>query len=327
MDKKLLLDIFHVPARTFFEEQMSLFIKNYLNKYRIDYNEDKHGNIYNLSYPDKPILNSHMDTVQDENDSMLQHFAKIRGNVLSGYGTIGADDKCGIYLILDIIRERKVNFLFTVEEEIGCVGAGHFVAENNIRSFPYSLTLDRFGSSDIICYNNEYGTLKFQNDLSAVGKKFGYNPAKGVLSDADQISDQLSCANLSVGYYNHHTKTEFVLVNELEVARNYVLDIIDNLKENYAAPKKISGSTGNYGMFDDMYINFDEENICFVTKRRSKNLFYIPSIDKYVSPAGARALLEDLQNSEAVYANDNNDDDDDEDEMNSQDFYELYGEM
>lgn len=323
MDKKLLLDIFNIPSRSREEDAMSSFIIDYLEEINIkDYRIDKHGNIFRLEDVSMPILNAHMDTVQDLNDTKLTKFIKIRNDILSGYGVIGGDDKCGIYLILDILKEKKVNFLFSVQEEIGCVGAGRFINENNIRDFPYALTLDRWGNKDIICSANDYGTKEFEKELFKIGSFHGYEPASGLLSDADQLNEQVSCANLSVGYYNHHTKSEFVKLNELESAKKFVIDIIENITKKFPAPKK---NKFNY-LSDFNFDNYDYENyeeVCFVTKKKEKNLYYLPSIDKYISPEGARRLFEDLQISGAIY----DEVDHYEDDYLLDDFYELHGEV
>ena len=117
IDEKLVLDIFRISSPSGKEEAMSAFIKNYLSKLDITYKEDTKGNIYNLSIKDRPVLSSHMDTVEKVNDSILMKFVNIRKykgkKFIKGYGIIGGDDKCGIYIMLKMLESNKnFNFIF-----------------------------------------------------------------------------------------------------------------------------------------------------------------------------------------------------------------------
>ncbi|MFW6282052.1 MAG: hypothetical protein ACOC1O_04590, partial [bacterium] len=66
MDKDLLLRLFKIPSSSGNETGVSDFIKNYFDNMGIVYYEDYYGNIYNIDDKDLPILNAHMDSVQDE---------------------------------------------------------------------------------------------------------------------------------------------------------------------------------------------------------------------------------------------------------------------
>lgn len=318
MNKKLLLDIFHISAQAGDEKNMQEFIIKFLELEKIPYSMDDMGNIYNITCLNRPLLNAHMDSVQDFIDGYLQNFTKIYGNqFLKGYGNIGADDKCGIYIILELLKTNSFNFLFTVQEESGLVGSSYFIRQNDISYIPYGLTFDRMGASDILCVNNDYGTPEFEKALEEIGKKFGYIPSTGLISDADNISDQISTCNLSVGYYNHHSKNEFVDIVELENALKFSQTILDNIDEKFEAPIKImTRYTGYEGYYEsDYYENYtkeemaksihsgtlDETMICGITKKASDNLTYIKSLNCYVSPEGARTLYEDLERSGIIY--------------------------
>ena len=306
MDKDLLLKIFSIPNSTGNEDGMSSFIQGFFDNLGIKYKIDFYGNIYNLEDKNLPILNAHMDSVQDQVDEALCHLTKIRNGILSGYGNIAGDDKCGIFIILEILKRRKVNFIFTREEEIGCVGINKFLERKTIKHFPYALTLDRFGSSDIICEKNDYGTKEFEQALLSYGNNYGYKAASGVYSDADYISEEISCANISVGYYGHHSKNEYVNLKDLQNSINFVEDVVTNLRKKFEAPEKFQrfpaaymyGNDYEYIYEDEGYIHSDK---CFVTGKECKNLVYIPSLDGFVSPKGAKILFEDLEQSGFLY--------------------------
>lgn len=255
MDTKLLLELFHIPSQSSKEHRMKEFLCSYLKSISIPFTMDQAGNIYNISHKNKPILSAHMDTVQDNFDILMSKFIDVKDGIIKGYGVIGADDKNGIYAILDLLKNghTDINFVFSVEEEIGGIGSSFFVRKNDLSHILYGLILDRRGSGDIICEYNEYGTKKFESVLTQIGTHYGFKPGKGTFSDADSLSDQISCANLSVGYYNAHCKNEYLVLSELQNTINYVHSIIKNLDVKFESPDKTFYYSGSsYGWLNDV---------------------------------------------------------------------------
>jgi acetylornithine deacetylase/succinyl-diaminopimelate desuccinylase-like protein len=243
MDINLLMKLFHLPSPSYQEILVQEFITKFLEERNIPFNIDDMGNIYNINNEGCVLMSAHMDTVQNDNDVKMARFAKPRGSIIKGNGCLGADDKNGLYIILNLLDsgwKDKINFVFSVEEEVGGNGSEHFVSENGeaISKLPYGLILDRRGANDIICINNDYGTKEFEDELVRLGWKFGYTPDIGTWSDADKISNYISCANLSVGYYNAHSRHEYVKIDELENASDYVKHIIDNIEGTFEKPNK-----------------------------------------------------------------------------------------
>jgi len=288
MDNELLLSLFKIPAPTRQEAGISDFIKDFLKKESVPFKEDGFGNIFNLTNPKAPLLSAHLDTVQDETDSALSKFIKIRDHFISGYGVIGGDDKCGLYIILELLKGGdKLNFVFSTGEESGGTGIRYFMKTQDISKLPYGLVLDRRGSDDIICTENEYGILDLENYLLRIGELFGYTKSSGTFSDADFISEQISCANLSVGYYSPHSKNEFVNTQELAVALNFTHSIIKNVERKFAAPRKKFSRSGFYELegnvvdYSEYLKKEDDYQVCeecgslvddFVVMKRSRKL-------------------------------------------------------
>lgn len=299
INEKLLLDLFRVPTTSCQEQTMSFFIRNYLAKNKIPYTIDNCGNIFNINNK-TPILSAHMDSVQDSVDMKLSNFINIHNNYISGYGVIGADDKCGIYIILELLKAKNdLNFVFSVEEEIGGRGIIEFVATNDLRHIPYGIVLDRRGASDIICTHNDYGTEEFENIIAEIGKVFGYKPAMGLFSDGDYLNEQMSLANLSVGYYNPHEKTEFAKINEISHAMSFTWNIIKNVKKRFNSPTRIKtryngwGDYGyGYGYGEDDY--YDAEFACFNCYKHSWNNIYLASLNKHICKSCFASLYEEI---------------------------------
>ena len=91
---------------------------------------------------------------------------------------------------------------------------------------------------------------------------------KGGHSDTATFADYMNAANLSVGYYNPHSKTEYVIISEMLNTFDYVCDIVENLDRTIPfEPKKTYGSTyggsyggaygGSYNSYHDDYDYYD----------------------------------------------------------------------
>jgi len=257
-----------------------------------------------------------MDTVQDTTDTKLTDFIKIKDNYLSGYGVIGGDDKCGIYIILEVLKDREMNFAFFVQEEIGGRGSKDWVKDHKLDNVLYGIVLDRMGNSDILCSQNNYGTAMFETFLHEVGKDFGYSPGLGSFSDADNLNDRISCANLSCGYYNAHTKYEFVNLSDLENTYKYVNAVISHVNEKFEKPKqrswkgkRIYGGYGyGYDYGDDYWFdNKDKDDSslgitvddveCIVCKKQTSTI-YITCINDFICKRCVVILKDELEEAE-----------------------------
>jgi len=277
IDKVLLMDLFKIssPSRT--TKIMSDYIQKFLNDYYIPYSVDDIGNIYYLDYKDAPLLSSHIDTIQKASDlkkiDKISYFSDKEKNdvIVKGEGIIGADDKFGVYLCLKLLKHfngngiKNINFIFSVDEEIGIIGAYHIgknLGQKIKDNCLYGLVFDRWGSTDIICSQNDYGTLAFEEALEDISDKYslGMNGAIGVASDANSYRDYISCANVCVGYYNHHTEKEWGSLNELAKAFFFSVKTIEEVTNKFeAAEKRVyaynnkSYNKYNYNYYKDYY--------------------------------------------------------------------------
>ena len=228
---KTLFKLYRIYNPSKGERNISGFVQNELDKMRIKYNVLRDGTIYSLT-PSTPLICAHLDSVQRRPVTTIKkHKSLIYAN-----GCMGADDKNGIWACLQILKYCKnISFIFSVQEEVG----GNIAPLLNkydyiMDKLKYGLVFDRCNGSDIICNANLYGSKRFEKQLAGIGKAYGYKPAGGVWSDADAISEYVSCANLSVGYYNHHTDIEYTLFNELVNAVKFGLAIIKKTKKRYS---------------------------------------------------------------------------------------------
>ena len=262
-EKALLLDLFHLYAPSNKEEPVLNFIKKVLTDNNIPFKQDDKGNIYCLNYKNEPLLSAHTDCVGTAESGYYVNLIDIYpyGNdeIMKGIGNIGGDDKCGVFLILlYLISHKPINAVFSICEEIGGYdGITHLLEiikdDEVFKTIPYCLVLDRKFNSNIICQKNGYGSEAFDKALSEVGKKFGYSSVLGGCSDMNKIKEYMNGCNLSVGYYNPHTVTEYVSLNDLFNVWNYINAIIKELSRDIPFEKPIASYTPTTHYYRDKY--------------------------------------------------------------------------
>lgn len=195
------------------------FLKSYLPKGSI---KDEHGN-YFLVIGEKPttMFTCHLDTACIKQEKVkhiqVENIIKTDGKTI-----LGADDKAGMTVILYMI-EKKIPglYYFFIGEEVGCIGSGKL--SDNWSNFEYSqsikkcVSFDRRGTKSIIT-NQFYGTCcsdEFGQDLAdklnATGNGLSMElDDTGIMTDSAKFMHLIpECTNISVGYYNEHTKSEY----------------------------------------------------------------------------------------------------------------------
>lgn len=267
-----MVDIYELLRRD--QDGTSEYVKEFLNSIKVGYEADDYGNIFYLDHKNAPLLSAHMDTVRKDADFCIGAFlAESESDKIFSGGILGGDDKCGVYIILKALEAgKKVNFIFSRDEEIGCVGIKKLLKPNYVElkenteriknNCLYCLVLDRRGNADIICNENYYGTKSFEDALKKISDDggFGYKPERGLCSDANTIRDYISTANLSVGYYSPHSQNEYIIKADLEKAYNYTISIIDNLKDKFPARSYSYSYSGGGGSSKYRYDYYDYDD-------------------------------------------------------------------
>jgi len=194
MEMEKILSLDEMPLK---EELRDLLCKNYDNV-QID-----KGYLY--AEGEIPVLLiAHLDTVH-KNLAPPICWSKDGRFIVSPNG-VGGDDRCGVYMILEIIKELKCHVLFCEQEEVGCVGAKAFCKSDIKPDVNYIIEFDRKGSEDSVFYDCD--NSKFETFVNSVG----FKTAWGSCSDISYVAPHLEVAavNLSSGYYNPHTLYEFI---------------------------------------------------------------------------------------------------------------------
>lgn len=199
------------------------------------------------------LLVAHLDTVHKELPKTI-YYDKIK-QVLSSPEGIGGDDRCGVYMIFEIIKHHKCSVLFCEDEEIGAIGANKFIKSSVAKNleFNYIMEFDRKGNNDAVfydCYNDEFEQF--------ITKKF-FKTAYGSFSDISVLAPELGCAavNLSCGYYNAHTTDEYVVWGEMQDSIKSACDIINATTDadKFEYIERVYGGYDDwkYGYYGDSY--------------------------------------------------------------------------
>ena len=151
------------------------------------------------------LLVAHMDTVHTQ---VCKDIVTSNGVISSPQG-IGGDDRCGVFIIANIVKDLHCSVLLCEDEESGMVGAKKFTKTEYINKLDvnYMVELDRKGVEDAVfysCTNDEF--IKFVCDAT------GNKKAWGSFSDISTLmpASKLCGVNLSCGYFKAHTKDEYV---------------------------------------------------------------------------------------------------------------------
>lgn len=152
------------------------------------------------------MLIAHMDTVHTNNVKTVC-WSKDYDTVMSPEG-IGGDDRSGVYMILRIVKDLKCHILFCEDEEKGCIGATKFTKSGLKPLVNYLVEFDRVGQNDAVFYNCD------NKEFTKMVLSYGFEEEYGSFSDISTIAPYLKLAavNISSGYYNAHTKHEYVVM-------------------------------------------------------------------------------------------------------------------
>lgn len=211
------------------------------------------------------LLVAHLDTVHKKLPEDI-YFDSDQGIMWSPDG-IGGDDRCGVYLILKILKNYKPYVMFLEDEEIGSVGASKMLKQVKQPDINFIIELDRRGKDDCVFY--ECDNKEFKKYIES----FGFKEKIGSFSDICTICDDWDVAsvNLSVGYKNEHTFYETINVNYMNDTYNKVINILnDSNSKYYDFQRKVYPRYKNnwrnctyydeYGFINDdgIYISWDD---------------------------------------------------------------------
>lgn len=262
-----MLGLFQVQATSRNEHPMVAYLVAWLEREELDYFVDDVGNILvEKGYCDGkktfyPCICSHMDTVHQFQDNFkLKIKRKGKHEILLAHsgdhqvGT-GGDDKCGIFsCLMALKRFDNIKVAFFSQEEAGLIGSSN-VEDWWFDDVGYIIQLDRWGRSDFICKSYYEHTVSeaFLDRVSNAMLTYGYKEEEGLITDSINLWQNgigVSAVNVSCGYYQHHTPSETVDLNEFYNSLMFTIDIICELGED-----RYDHDSYSYADDDDDYYN------------------------------------------------------------------------
>lgn len=209
-------------------------VKSYMNEYLTEngYNVVSEDGFLYAKGEHPVLLVAHLDTVHKK----LCETIEIKDGILTSPEGIGGDDRCGVFIIMNLVKETKCSVLLCEDEEIGTVGAKKFTKATYKKSdeepaalyvenldVNYMIEFDRKSNKDAVFYSCDNKDFE-----KFVTEKTGFVTAWGSFTDISTLmpASKLAAVNLSCGYYNPHQTTEYVVYNEMlntiEVAKKLI---------------------------------------------------------------------------------------------------------
>lgn len=269
-DITLLKEVLSVPTKTYQEHLMVDFLVNWLTENKIEHYVDNKMNIYatkkeKSDLPENfffPCVISHTDTVHhldtiNIEEMMLKNSqGELKPSLKAfndeGFPTgIGGDDKCGVFACLTLLKELPyLKAAFFVAEETGCHGS-NAADKNFFENVGYGIQFD--APENWMITEKCFGQVLFDRETEFF-EKIDKVLTEGMINEQMQYmvhpytdvyalrsKFDFSCINFSIGYYDYHTKDEYVVIedvfNGIEMGRKMISELGYKLHYKKSVPK------------------------------------------------------------------------------------------
>lgn len=287
-----LKEILSVPTHSREEYLMIEYLKNVLTEKGYDHYVDEHGNIYVTKGSAEwfPCFIAHTDTVHEINKNLMvvQEVMNdkdiLRGidSVTEKDSGIGGDDKCGVYLALEMLDTLpNVKIALFVSEEIGCQGSKYADPEF-FKNVGYVIQYDSPGGSSMSL--TLMGRYLFKQKSEFADKVTGLIKEHGITdwayhpyTDVWQIMEKFNIAtlNLAAGYYRYHTDKEYVVIDDVQNGYELGLKLVETLGENkYENPEEkrtYSYGFGYWGGKNNSYSTTKKQTLLIEDKDKKED--------------------------------------------------------
>lgn len=172
------------------------------------------------------LLAAHMDTWFTEPIKKIVQ----DGTKLSSPQGIGGDDRCGIYMVLELIKEFHCSVLLSTYEEVFESYSGSMYDFISSRYRPESLDVDYImefdepGKDGVVYY--EVGNRSFEKFI----EEDGYFKRRDSDGQTDirfiTVAYNIAGVNIPCGYYCNHFEEEYINYDETEVSLYYARKIL-----------------------------------------------------------------------------------------------------
>lgn len=312
------LELVKINAPSGYEKNIADYIKQTLNEFNIPWHEDEagltfggnSGNIIGTLNENHELpsifISAHMDTIQPT----LDLTTKIDEGKIASNGTtiLGADDRAGVAILLELIKVIKDNniktlpikFIFTVAEEIGMFGSKYLTREKISSKLGFVFDCSEEPGKIITIAP---AAIKFKIKIKGKAAHAAVHPEQGI--NAITIACN-SISKIKVGRLNNRSTVNFgtikggskinIVPEEVEIEgeiRNLVeselQDQINLIKSIFEENAQELG--GELEFFSTRkYYHFclkDEEDVVVIAKNAIKKTGNSPSTIKYTGGSDA----------------------------------------
>lgn len=188
------------------------------------------------------LLVAHTDTVHRKTPGDV--FFDPKKKVMWSPDGLGADDRAGVFAVLDIAKQYDIGVLLCTDEECGALGAWKFTEDFRVNpGYRMIIELDRCGDMDCVFYDN------IAYDFHKYIEGFGFVKSVGSFSDISVIAPawRVNAVNLSVGYEDEHMKTEHLYLEPLRNTINKVKQMLSNEIPKFDYKERTRYASVKYG--------------------------------------------------------------------------------
>lgn len=236
----LLKQLYQINSYSDNEDEIRRFVLQQIADLPLRVEVDNYGNVLiTKGNAEKyPCVAAHLDEVHQPSVRNLQeeHGAIFAVDENGEPVGIGADDKNGVWMVIQLLRqiENMKAILFVREEKATFEGYRHGSDDCDLAFFndvKFVLQCDRKGAGDVVTFCTKKGIRLCDDDFIPewILHKYGYAPVEGGVTDVVHLKQrglQIPCCNISCGYYNAHKPEEYTTVSELQNSLEFVKTIV-----------------------------------------------------------------------------------------------------
>jgi tripeptide aminopeptidase len=254
INQNTLKEVLSIPSYSGSEQLVREYVVNFAKTNNLDYYVDDMGNVYITKGVLKedtyyPCVVAHMDTVHVDQYELIKQNKRLDiltnlfndktiltaryPNTTEATG-IGGDDKCGVYICLEMLKEKEcIKAAFFVSEEVGMLGSK--VADPNFfKDVGYAIQFDAPTGNwfSVECSGTKLWTEEFESVVRPLLESdgvtnFSYDP----FTDVVQLKQKFDfcCAVMFSGYYRQHSKNEYVVIEDVDRSLRMGSEMIDRL--------------------------------------------------------------------------------------------------
>ena len=250
---------------------------------------DKRGNLFATKGTPPtgehyPCMAAHLDTVHDIIDPDNYTVIELGGKAVAmdsstlQFAGIGGDDKCGLYIALQVLRSLDFcKVALFVDEESGCEGS-EACSLDFFADCGYIIQNDRRGAVDVVptILGTSIASDQFCAVVEPMLEPYGRRWCDtGGLTDVYALANRgvgISALNIACAYYNPHQLNEYIDIQQLERTLRFNLEIVNALGSSHYPHQPQRPSHWVYGR------DYDWDGPLF--SARDKRTHHLPSDDK-----------------------------------------------